>query len=115
MVQYNLTKPCDNCPFSKTQKGFLAGERIKEIAEGLISKGEYFICHKTLEKQDEDQSHCAGALLFLEHQDLAPQNQSVRIAERLRLYDHTKLDMDYPVFTNIEDLIEHHESCEECI
>lgn len=68
----------------------------------LIGNGS-FHCHKTGEHDDEsgdfvpteNSSHCAGALIFLEHRKQP--NQMMRIAERLGLYDHTKLNMKAPV------------------
>jgi hypothetical protein len=74
--------------------------RLREFADGA------FHCHKTgtiAEGADgsedfvatKDSLHCAGALIFLEKRN-AP-NQIMRIAERLSLYDRTKLDMKAPV------------------
>jgi hypothetical protein len=50
--------------------------------------------------------HCAGALIFLEHQDRPSQLMS--IYERLDGYDRTKLNMDAPVPDCEYELIEHH-------
>jgi hypothetical protein len=95
-VRYNLTTPCDQCPFLKGS-GF-TWQALKGHASGE------FPCHKTC-KLDEDEStfiprsdktpHCAGALIFLEKQN-AP-HQMMRICERLGFYDRRKLNMNAPV------------------
>lgn len=94
-MKYTMTTPCSECPFTnKMKKGFTT-KRLNEFASGN------FPCHKTATLDDEDEMgefvenensvHCAGALIYLEKRN-AP-NQMMRIAERLRMYDHTKLDM----------------------
>lgn len=94
-MNYNLTTPCDQCPFLKGH-GF-TWRRLHEHASGE------FPCHKMCKVDDEGNfvargaktSHCAGALIFLEKQN-AP-HQMMRICERLGAYDRTKLDMKAPV------------------
>lgn len=91
-MNYNMTKPCKDCPFLK-KHGYTL-KRLKEFASG----GE-FHCHKTGVQDEEDGSfepdsgseHCAGALIFLEKR--SQPHQMMRIAERLGIYDRTKLDM----------------------
>lgn len=90
-MNYTMTKPCADCPFlQKHAKGY-AMKRLKQFASGE------FPCHKTAEATEEGfeakrtSSHCAGALIFNEKRG-AP-HQIMRIAERLGMYDHTKLDM----------------------
>ena len=95
-MKYNLTKPCDACPF------LIANNfTFKSLLEH--SSGE-FPCHKACDLDDEDgmfveksngkTPHCAGALIFLEKQDRP--HQMMRICERLGMYDRTKLDLDDP-------------------
>jgi hypothetical protein len=98
-MKYNLTEPCDQCPF-------LIGSGFTYRSLVAHASGE-FPCHKqckieeTEEQGDifvprnEKTNHCAGALIFLEKQD-AP-HQMMRICERLGLYDRTKLNMNAPV------------------
>lgn len=62
-----------------------------------------FPCHKASKLEDdgegsehyvqkgEETPHCAGVLIFLEKRRKS--HQMMRIAERIGLYDHTKLDM----------------------
>jgi hypothetical protein len=95
-MKYNLTEPCDECPF-------LIGSGFKLRALQRHASGE-FACHKACVVDEESGDfvprndktpHCAGALIFLEKQD-AP-HQMMRICERLGLYDRTKLNMSAPV------------------
>lgn len=99
-VNYTMTTPCKECPFldsmAKT-KARPGGFTIRRLLE--FSAGE-FACHKACDVDDEtgdftardnDTPHCAGALIF--NEKLKQPHQMMRIAERLRLYDRTKLDM----------------------
>lgn len=106
-MKYDLRKPCSNCPFRSDIKGYLHPDRPYELVVGD------FPCHKTLEQSDEgdetvitkDSQHCAGSLIF--HEQRNDPHQMMRIAERLGLYDRTKLDMDsVPVFADVEDMVQ---------
>ena len=94
-MKYTRTTPCIDCPFLSTNAGSYGIRRLLEFASGA------FPCHKTARLEDDgfvaqsDSVHCAGALIFLEKRS-AP-NQMMRIAERLGMYDHTKLDLSLPV------------------
>lgn len=101
-MKFDLIKPCKECPFRTDRPGYLRPQRVDEITDALMA-GETFQCHKTIDKGEPQ--HCAGATIFLEANE-AP-NQMMRIAERLGLYDHTKLDMDSPVFTDADEMIDH--------
>lgn len=90
---YNLTEPCDACPFLKNS-GFTF-ERLHEHASGE------FPCHKACDLDEESgyfverangkTPHCAGALIFLEKQNRP--HQMMRICERIGRYDASKLNM----------------------
>lgn len=103
---YTLTEPCANCPFRIDRPFYLGRERRQEIADDLEG-GATFYCHKTLDYNDEGSEvtsrsrACAGSLIAME-KDEAP-NQIMRIAERLGLYDRTKLNMDAPVVDSLQD------------
>lgn len=107
-MRFDLTRPCENCPFRKDGKGVeLLPGRWKDIKRALIDKQATFSCHKTiefhdpyLEEQDGEadwhiaapgEQHCAGALITLEK--MGRPNQIMRIFERLGGYDPSKLDM----------------------
>jgi hypothetical protein len=112
-VNYDLIRPCPHCPFRADTDSYLRADRAVEIAQNL-ARGAEFACHKTTQADPDDESECvavagsqfcAGALIALERMD-AP-NQSMRIAERLGIYDPAKLDMSAPVGT-LYDFQRHH-------
>jgi len=102
-MRYTMREPCDACPFLKSS-GFTFGN-LKRHASGE------FACHKTCELDDESGTyepkhgnkslHCAGALIFLEKRN--EPHQMMRIAERLGMYDRTKLNMDANVGSKPSD------------
>ena len=112
-MRYDLIRPCPHCPFRTDIDGYLHPERAVEIATSL-ARGADFACHKTTETDPSDESQnvavpgsqfCAGALIALER--LGAPNQPMRIAERLGMYDPSKLDMGAPVGT-LYDFQRHH-------
>lgn len=111
-MYFNLRRPCKHCPFRTDIPPFLTRDRAIEIAMSLTDQDGTFQCHKTIDHDDETgdyiptsehEEHCAGALIILEK--LNQPNQLMRVAERLLFYDHTKLDMQSPVFDNFDDWI----------
>lgn len=90
-MKFDLRTPCPDCPFlcgSSTNRS-LDPERIQGIVTD-IKNNATFTCHKTLDLPTPVQQHCAGALIFLENGEHP--NNMLRIAERLVLYDHTRLN-----------------------
>lgn len=99
-MKYTMTEPCDECPFlNKFKKGFTTA-KLKGFASGN------FPCHKTAEIKESDSGvsefqagnksvHCAGALIFNEKRNTP--HHMMRIAERLGMYDYTKLNMEADV------------------
>jgi len=111
-MRYDLTTPCESCPFRKDVHMHLRPERVVEIVTGLFSDIT-FACHKTSTQigrtsRHRDAKHCVGALIFLENHGHA--HQMMRISERLGLYDHTKLDRSTPVYESMRDMIDGQES-----
>jgi hypothetical protein len=115
--RYKLRRPCENCPFRTDVPGYLRRERAQEIAEAL-AKGAEFACHQTTVSDEEfggdgservatpDSAFCAGALITMERSGQA--NQIMRVAERLGLYEHEKLDMYAPVHGSLYAFVQHH-------
>lgn len=112
-MNYDLKSPCPKCPFRSNIPGYLSRRRVAEIARGLV-RGD-FPCHQTTaDAEDEtgintrvataESQHCAGALILLEK--LEEPSQMMRICERLRMYDASKLHMDAPVYDSWEEMIE---------
>jgi len=111
-MDYNLKKPCANCPFRSDIKPFIKPERAEEICDSLL-RGQDFPCHKTTGSNDDgettvesDSQMCAGAMIMLEKME-AP-TQMMRISERFGKYDHTKLDMEAPVYYDTDEMIDRH-------
>jgi hypothetical protein len=117
VARYKLRRPCEGCPFRTDVPGYLRRERAQEIAEDLAN-GSEFACHKTTVSDEEfggdgservatqDSAFCAGALITMERSGQA--NQIMRVAERLGLYEHEKLDMYAPVHESLFAFVQHH-------
>lgn len=95
-MKYNLTEPCNECPF-------LIGSGFKLARLKAHASGE-FACHMACKIDEESGDfvargkktpHCAGALIFLEKRNTP--HQMMRICERIGLYDRRKLNMKAPV------------------
>lgn len=105
-MKFDLKKPCKDCPFvcgSSINKSLAEG-RIEEIVHSIVNEDASFTCHKTLgyDGKKVDHQHCAGATIYLERiGEYGRPNQVLRIAERLGLYDRTKMELDF------EPLIKH--------
>ena len=92
-MKYTMTTPCDECPFLKKWERGYSLKRLNEFVSNT------FPCHKTAEVNEEDGTfetkaesvHCAGSLIYNEKRNNP--NQMMRIAERLGMYDRTKLNM----------------------
>lgn len=108
-ILFDLKEPCAHCPFRNDIKPYLNSERVQEICEA-----DTFACHKTTVSNDNsdegemvvtDKSRmCAGFLILREK--IEQPTQTMRIAERLGIYDRRKLNMKAPVFDCIEDMME---------
>lgn len=111
-MKFNLKQPCKDCPFIRTGTMFqsLSPGRMEGIVHSITEKGQTFPCHKTINYGERDtlnEQHCAGALLYVERLNETKgyqTNQMLRIAERLGLYDHSILNMDYPDIIKEDDL-----------
>lgn len=117
-MNYDLKKPCSDCPFKRGTAMRLTRERAKEIAGMMLSSnGGIFPCHKTtIESDDGDgemivtqkSKHCAGALIFAEKNGVS--TQMMRIAERLGMYD-AKVMADQEtvnsVFSSGREMVKH--------
>ena len=64
-------------------------------------------CHKTIGLKHK--SHYAGALILYEYGKIAPHTNSlIQIAERLGMYEPSKLDESIECFHTQEDFVNHH-------
>lgn len=107
-MNYDMTKPCDNCPFRRKGGIKLHESRVEEIA---TSDGE-FPCHKTTVDDEGDDgeseqiatdksAQCAGFLIFREK--INRSSQMMRICERLRIYDASKFCESNPARGEVYD------------
>jgi hypothetical protein len=110
-MSYELTSPCDNCPFRRDVKPYITPARVREIADSLVRAE--FPCHKTTKFDDDGEHipgrndiHCAGALILLEKMEQP--SQMMRICERIGMYDASKLDMDAPVYDDFDEMLAAH-------
>lgn len=111
-MNYDLKKPCPDCPFRTDIKTYIKAERAEDICESLLS-GKDFPCHKTTGSDDEGETTvesnskmCAGAMIMLEH--MRRPTQMMRISERLGYYNHNLLDMGSPVYEDTYEMIDRH-------
>ncbi len=107
-MNFDLKTPCPNCPFRSDIRPYLTKARVDQLESDLERCT--FTCHKTTVhdgdsgdmKDGPNAQHCAGALILLEK--LRRPSQMMRIAERLGLYDRTKLEMKAPVFDSFRKM-----------
>ena len=111
-MKYEMTHPCDDCPFRRKGGIRLRSSRAAEIGGMMLSlQGGEFPCHKTTVSDGDgdrevvaDSQHCAGALIFAEKNGNA--TQMMRIMERTRDYDPTRLSGHDDVFDDLDEMIE---------
>lgn len=108
-MNFDLKKPCKDCPFSRFEGAVrLTRGRVREVWRS-VEGGPSFQCHKTVERDDEDEvlktprdQHCAGAIiagLKTGHQG----SQLAQVAFRLRILS----ERDYePHFEHVVDDID---------
>jgi hypothetical protein len=114
-MQFDLLKPCSNCPFLRKGGCRLMEYRVREIAGAMLdTQGTVFACHKTTPEDDDGEPqiihssrHCAGALIFAEKNKTA--TQMMRIMERMGYYDARKLMKDKRtvarVFSTLKEML----------
>lgn len=103
---FSMTKPCDNCPFRIKGGIRIHPERVKEIATGDHT----FECHKSAHAEHKPKHglHCAGFLIFRERTNTS--TNAMRMAERLGLYDRSKLDLtSRDVFRTLKAMLKKNE------
>jgi hypothetical protein len=114
-LQFDLSKPCPNCPFRKVGGIRVDPSRAEDIAHAAIDNpGQAFPCHLTVnydlideesgayEGQRGDQ-YCAGALNFAINNDRF--NQIMRIAMRLDWWDPDKMKEMDKCFATVSDMV----------
>lgn len=65
-MNFNLTRPCGNCPFRVEGAIELRPGRLAGIVRALLADDRSsFLCHKTTHRKRAEQSVCAGAMVYL--------------------------------------------------
>lgn len=136
-MNMDLVTPCKTCPFKVGTDFPLRLGRVHEILAAICDRDMTFACHATVDYDDEPdpdsdhcvhdiapasacrqcipgqlpriskpgEQHCAGAMILLTH--IRRPNQWMRIAQRIRLFDPSRLKMDAPVFKTRAQMLAH--------
>lgn len=106
-MNFNLKKPCANCPFKKVGAINLAPGRVEGIVQGLLENDrEWFMCHKTVHhpkggewveteegtdyEPSGNESQCAGAMAYL--QKIRRPSLSMRMAYAIGIMKPEELE-----------------------
>lgn len=102
---FDRKTPCKTCPFRTGPNGLrhLGTERAEEIVGSVLQGGQTFTCHDDISKPRSKRQHCVGVMLMLEKIDRP--NQMMRVAERLGMYDRTKLVGADAVFDDFDEWV----------
>ena len=96
-MNFNLKRPCANCPFRVDGAIDLKPGRIEGIARNLTADDrQWFMCHKTLEQGDRSQ--CVGSMVYLLKVDCP--NVSMRLAAALGMLRFDDLRVQYADIIN---------------
>lgn len=115
-MNFDLVRPCGNCPFRSDQHFGLAPGRVRGILGGGARREWWpapsFPCHKTVaygagpngrDLIPPTAQQCAGVMIILTREGRP--NDAMQIAQRFGLFDPAGLDMAAPVFTSTEAAI----------
>lgn len=105
-----LLKPCPTCPFRNDKPfTFASSHRVTEIEQALVTHGEAFTCHDTIdygkrspELRYKNSKHCAGAAILLVK--LGKPNQSMQLADRLGLTPLDGYDLEQPIYGSFDEM-----------
>jgi hypothetical protein len=122
-VNFDLCKPCDNCPFRREGGIRLFRTEAAKLASTVLLGVEFgFLCHKTVvfeeddggqlrSKRHENEQHCAGALIFAEKNNVP--TMLMRKAEQDGAYSSGALMSGNPavaeVFDNPSEMVDYSE------
>lgn len=109
-MKFDLTSPCDTCPFRSNVAPFLTRKRVSHILKEILVSDKTFACHKTVYKRSGsrtrlvDRQHCAGALIML-YRARWP-NWRFLVAGMLGLFNPRRLKLRSQVYATPEAMIE---------
>jgi hypothetical protein len=115
MMNFDLVRPCGDCPFRSDKPGYLKPERIRSILGGGHGRAHWpavsFPCHKTIDYVGDDRAvipptaqQCAGVMIILTREGRP--NDAMQIAQRLGLWNPSRLDMEAPVHRSVREAME---------
>ncbi|HKX40907.1 MAG TPA: hypothetical protein VJO99_07100 [Burkholderiaceae bacterium] len=65
-MNFDLKRPCSNCPFRKVGAIELHVDRLPSIIASLLADDhEWFMCHKTIAQARRGRSQCVGSMVYL--------------------------------------------------
>ncbi len=91
-MRFDLSTPCNECPFRTDITFYLPPARVDDILGAIFEGERTFTCHKTRDQ------HCAGALVLYNAMEGWQAHKAFRMAALFGLWDPQTLDMDAPVF-----------------
>lgn len=111
-MNFDLTRPCGNCPFRNDRDPFgLRRARVREILGDPNGRRWWpaasFPCHKTIDygrpRIPVTAQQCAGVMIIL-HREGVP-NDAMQIGQRFGLWQPDKLDPGAPVYRSRREAI----------
>lgn len=114
-MNFDLVRPCAECPFRNDRLPFgLRRERIRAILGGGEGRAHWpatsFPCHKTIIYGEEriitppTAQQCAGVMIILHREDRW--NDAMQLGQRLGMWDPSRLDMTAPVYASTREAVE---------
>jgi hypothetical protein len=114
-MNFDLVRPCGDCPFRSDRLAYIRAERVREILGGGKGKkwwpASSFPCHKTIEYGEGDRAHipqtaqqCAGVMIILHRE--GRHNDAMQLGERFGMWDPSRLDLTAPVHATTEAAID---------
>jgi hypothetical protein len=113
-MKFDRTKPCDNCPFRVDIRGYLHGERARQLIDDLLADDfAWFGCHKSTATTEEGErvcvdttQQCVGSLHMLMRSNAI--NVATRLAAAVGEIDLDALTGSEKVAATREAFIVHH-------
>lgn len=114
-MNFDLVRPCADCPFRSDRPAYLRRERVRQILGNGKGRAWWpaasFPCHKTIVYDDGNcatipptAQQCAGVMIILTREKRP--NDAMQLGERFGLFDPARLDMTAPVHLSTQAAIE---------
>lgn len=94
-MNFDLKRPCANCPFRKVGAIELHPERVRQIVAGLLADDhQWFWCHKDAYARRPQHTACTGSMIYL--LKVGQPNVPMRLAAAMGLlrYDDLRAQAD---------------------